>query len=48
MSEREGFKTGIETRSVATGWIATVHNDDGTATDYWAPTEAEARKRAQR
>jgi len=46
MSDGGEFMEGITVRSVIPGWQATVHHGDGTATSYWAPTEAEARKKA--
>jgi hypothetical protein len=42
------FEAGLDTRSVTSGWIATVRHEDGSSTDYWAPTEKRARAKAQK
>jgi len=46
MSDAE-HPSGIETQSVASGWVATRHHGDGTSTDYWGVTENDARRKAQ-
>jgi len=38
---------GIETRDLASGWQGILHHGDGTSTKFWAPTEAEAERKAQ-
>lgn len=40
------FEAGIETRSVTSGWIATLNHGDGSAVGFWGPTEQAARQKA--
>jgi len=39
---------GVETRDVTSGFVGVVHHGDGTCTKSWGPTEAVARRRAER
>jgi len=46
MSDRNDHPSGIEVRSVASGWVAHINHGDGTATGFWGATEQAARDRA--
>jgi len=41
------FSTGVHVNAVASGFQGVLHHGDGTATKTWAPTVAEARRKAQ-
>ena len=37
----------ITTTDITPGWVAQLHNGDGSCTEYWAPTEDRARAKAE-
>lgn len=37
----------ITTTDVTSGWIFTLHNGDGTSTEFWGMTEQKARAKAE-
>lgn len=46
MSDQSDHPSGIEVRSVASGYVAHIEHGDGSSTGYWGPTEQAARDRA--
>jgi len=46
MSEHGDHPSGLEVRSVRSGFVAEIHHGDGTSTGYWGQTEQAASDRA--
>jgi len=46
MSDNDDHPSGLEVRSVRSGFVAEIHHGDGTSTGYWGQTEQTASDRA--
>jgi hypothetical protein len=47
MSKQSPFEPGVEVRKVRPGWQGVAYDGDGGAVKVWAPTEDEAKRKAQ-